>query len=130
MPGLLNHHDHLSLASAVELAQKNSLPATEQKFSSAERNSDRRTDQSCFDMSVRILFTMPEAHTVLRDQSAQQVQHVSGHIRICILVHSQSGRSVLQLQHHHAFLLIGCGQLFLYFVGELNQLFALMRTHF
>ena len=126
---LLNDHDHLAFPAAVKLAKENSLPPTEQKFSLAEGYGNGGTYQGCFDMRIRIFFAMPEAHTVLRDQSAQQVQHVSGDIRIGVLVHSKSGGGVLDVQHYHPFLLVGCGQPFLYFVGELNQLFALMRAN-
>ena len=34
-----DHHDHLALAAAVELTQKDSLPATEQQFSILETES-------------------------------------------------------------------------------------------
>ena len=130
MPVLLYDHDHLALASAIKLAKKNSLPATKQKFPLAKRNGHRRAYQTCFDVSIGIFFTMPEAHSVLGNQSAQEVQHVSRDIRIGVLVNRKSGGSVLHIQHDHAFLLVGGAQLFLNCVSELNQLFALVRANF
>jgi hypothetical protein len=38
LPDLTDHHNHLALASAVKLAKKDSLPATEQKFSLVKGN--------------------------------------------------------------------------------------------
>src|SRR6185369_11665800 len=86
MPVLLYDHHHLALASTIKLAKKNSLPATEQKFALAERNGHRRPYQTGFDVSVGIFFAMPEAHPVLWNQSAQEMQHVARDIRIGILV--------------------------------------------
>jgi len=130
MPVLLYDHDHLALASAIKLAKKNSLPATEQKFALAKRNGHGRADQTGFDVRIGIFFAMPEAHPVLRNQSAQQVQHVSRDVRIGILVDRETGGSVLNIQHDQAFLLVGGAQLFLNCVSELNQLLALMRSDF
>src|SRR6185503_17528893 len=77
MPVLLYDHDHLPLASAIKLAKKNSLPATQQKFAFAKRNGHRRAYQTGFDVSIGIFFAMPEAHSMLRNQGAQEMQHVS-----------------------------------------------------
>ena len=67
---LLDDHDYLTLASAVKLAKKNSLPATKQKFSFVKGNRNGRTDQGSFDVRIGILFAVTKTHSVLWNQSA------------------------------------------------------------
>src|SRR6266542_2555439 len=79
-----DHHYHLALSSTIKLAEKNSLPATEQQFSFAEGNSDGRTYQRCLDVRIGILFSVTKAHAMLRYQSTQKVKHIAWHVRVSI----------------------------------------------
>ena len=53
-------------------------------------------------MRVGIFFAMTKAHAVLRNQGAERVQHVARHIGIGILVHRQTSRRVLHIEHDDA----------------------------
>src|SRR6266516_5174640 len=102
-----NHHDHFSFAPTVKLTNEDPLPATEQKLAVCERYSYRRTRQACLDMRVRVFFAVTKVHTMLRNQSAQSVQHIPRHIWIGILVYGQAGGCMLHIEHNNTLLLAG-----------------------
>ena len=54
------------------------------------------------------------------------MKHVARHVRVGILIDSQSCRSVLDKQYDYAVLFARVSQLRLNCFGELNQLLALM----
>ena len=89
---LANEHNHFPLAPTVKFAEKNSLPAAEQKLAIFERNCDTGTNYARFDVCVGVFFAMAKVHAVLRNQSAEGVQHVARHIWIGILVNGQASR--------------------------------------
>src|SRR5438876_1256754 len=121
-----NHHDHFALAPAVKLTKEDSLPATQQKLPVRERDSYRRSDEAGLDVRVRVFFAVMKAHAMLRNQSAEDVQHIPRHVRLGILVYRETGGGVLHVEHNDTFLLAGIRELFLHLFGKLNQLFALM----
>src|SRR5437867_845679 len=90
-----NHHDDFSFAPTVKFTKEDSLPATEQKLAVCERDSYRRSDEACLDVRVGIFFAVTKAHPMLRNQSAESVQHIPRHIRIGILIYGQAGGGVL-----------------------------------
>jgi len=100
---LSNNHDDLTLASAIELTQKDPLPPSQQQVSIVKRNCHRRSCQTRFNVCVGILLAMTKAHTVLRNQGAECVQHVPRHIRIGVLVDGEARGGVLHVQHNHTF---------------------------
>src|SRR5258706_3265926 len=99
---LAHHHNYLALSPAVEFAEKNSLPTSQQQLSVRERNGNAGSDEAGFDMRVGILFPMTKAHAVLGNQSPEQVQHVTRHIRIGILVYGQTRRRMLDIEDNDA----------------------------
>jgi hypothetical protein len=128
--GLVNHHHDFSLAAAVELAEKDSLPATEQQLAIFEWNCDAGTDQTGLNVGVGIFFAVAKVHSVLRNQGAKSVKHVARDIRISILVDRQTGCGVLTEKHDHAVLRPGFLQLLLDLFSEFDEFFALMRADF
>ena len=130
MPVLLYDHDHLALAWTIKLAKKNPLPTSEQQFSILEENGYRRTDQGGFHVRIGIFFAMAKAHSVLRNQGAESVQHVARDVRIGIFVYRQTRCGVLHVQHNYTFLFAGVRQLLLDVIRELDKLFARVRADF
>ena len=99
-----DHHDHLALAATVKLAEKNTLPATEQQLAVFERYGYGWSSQARLDVRVGILFAVAKAHAVLRNQRAQRVQHVARHVGIGVFVDRETGGGVLDVEDDDAFL--------------------------
>src|SRR6266581_8761378 len=127
---LADDHDDLTLAGAVELAEKNTLPATQHEFAVFERNSYARPDEAGFEVSIRIFFAMTKAHAMLWNQSSEGVQHIARHVRVGVLVDGESRSGVLHVENDDAFLRTRFFQLLSYFISELDEFFALVRTDF
>ena len=121
-----NHHHDFSFAPAVEFAEKDPLPTSEQQFPIGKRDGDGWPDEAGFDVSVGIFFAVVKAHAMLRDQGAQRMQHVTRHVRIGILIDRQPCRRVLHVKHHDTFLRARLSELTPNFVREFDQLLALM----
>src|SRR5687767_5464868 len=67
---------------------------------------------------------------MLRNESAEGMQHVSRHVRVSVFVHRETGSRVLHIKHDYAFAFARFFQARLYLVREFNQLFALPGAHF
>ena len=81
-------------------------------------------------MRVGVFFAVPKTHAMLRNQSTQQMKHVTWNVRVGILVDRESRGGVLHVEDNHTFLFARSSQFLLHLIGELNQLFALSRTDF
>lgn len=95
---LVTHYsnEYFSFARPVEFAQVDPLPTAEQQLSVLERHGDAAADERRFDMSIRVLLTVFKVRFVLRDQSFQKAKHIALNVRIGILIHRHSARSMLR----------------------------------
>src|SRR5438067_2955310 len=114
------HHYHFPLAPAVELAEEDSLPATEQQLAVGEGDGDARADERGLDVRVGVLLAVAEAHAVLRDERAQGVEHVARNVRVGVLVDRQARGRVAHVEVADAFARAGLAQASAHLVGELD----------
>src|SRR5438067_5389005 len=114
------HHYHFPLAPAVELAEEDSLPATEQQLAVVEGDGDARARERSLDVCVGVLLAVAEAHAVLRDERAKRVEHVGGHVRVGVLVDGEAGGRVAHVEVADAFARARLAEAAAYVVRELD----------
>src|SRR5437763_5269304 len=128
---LITHHlhYHFTLAPAVELAQENSLPATEKEFAVGEGDGDAWAYERGLYVRVGVLFGVSEAHAVLGQECAKGMEHVARNVGVCVLVDCEARGRVSNVESADAVARARLAQAAAHLVTELDQLLALARAH-